>query len=52
MVWSTVSFRWLALFLVGFMAFIVENYHKNGWLEEGRVTPIEARSPVKVIEPY
>ena len=26
--------------------------HKNGQLEEERVTPIEARSPVKVIEPY
>ena len=26
--------------------------HKNGRLEEERVTPIEACSPVKIIEPY
>ena len=26
--------------------------HKNGRLEEERVTPIEARSPGKIIEPY
>ena len=26
--------------------------HKNGWLEEERVTPIEVHSPGKIIEPY
>ena len=26
--------------------------HKNGQLEEERVTTIEARSPIKIIEPY
>ena len=26
--------------------------HKNGRLEEEHVTPIEARSPGKIIEPY
>ena len=26
--------------------------HKNGWLEQERVTRIEARSPGEIIEPY
>ena len=31
---------------------LMTRVHKNGWLEEERVTPIEARSPGKIIEPY
>ena len=30
----------------------ISRAHKNGRLEEERVTPIEAHSPVKIIEPY
>ena len=31
---------------------ITARAHTNGRLEEERVTPIEARSPGKIIEPY
>ena len=32
--------------------YTVTRVHKNGQLEEERVTPIEARSPGKIIELY
>ena len=34
------------------MCMVAPRAHKNGRLEEERVTPIEARSPVKIIELY
>ena len=37
---------------VGQRHLVVSKAHKNEQLEEERVTPIEARSPVKIIEPY
>ena len=30
--------------------FFLSRAHKNGWLEQKRVTPIEAHSPGKIIE--
>ena len=31
---------------------LIARVHKNGQLEEEHVIPIEARSPVKIIEPF
>ena len=33
-------------------SFLFSRVHKNRWLEEERATPIEARSQVKIMEPY
>ena len=32
--------------------YVVARTHKNGWLEEEHATPIQAHSPVKIIELY
>ena len=42
----------LGLAMIGNGAIVYTRTHKNRRLEEERVTPIEACSPGKIIEPY